>query len=164
MSEDWWVSQCLQSIWTFTLDSHLAVMVIDSCIWWLVSESSRRLPHKIHCKQHLNNQSVTCIDVYHVVSSSSRLLSLYSFLLQSFLCTFFWLVGIAVCGSLSAQGTSLKYLEPLWTDVELQFPMRSQLQGCPYFLCYFFYSFFLKWVVTCRWCVISVREDNDFNA
>ena len=38
--------------------------------------------------------------------------------------------------------------------------MTSQLNGCPHFIFYFLIQFF---IVSCRLCVIYVREGNDYN-
>ena len=37
--------------------------------------------------------------------------------------------------------------------------MTSPLDGCPHFLCLLF--IFLRLIVTCRLCIIYVREDNN---
>ena len=66
----------------------------------------------------------------------------------------------AVCGSISVRELS-KYLELLWTDVELPSPMTSQLNGCHHFVFLFLLIYsFSKLIMTCRLFVIYVREDN----
>ena len=41
--------------------------------------------------------------------------------------------------------------------------MVGQLNVCPHFFVFLLYIFFFKSIVAYRWCVIYVREYNDFN-
>ena len=54
-------------------------------------------------------------------------------------------------------------VEILLTDVEMSALMTSQLNGCPQFVVFRFYSFLFELIAVCRLCLIYVREYNNAN-
>ena len=125
-------------------------------------------PYEMHRKNVFTVRETNAHQCEYILSwedgkqiCSSNLLSLYSFLLLSFLLTFCWL---------GCYCNMWLYYSP-WNYLrvnvivngcrvaKVESPLPSQINECPHFLCLFLFFFFIQLIVTCGLWVIY-RKDN----